>query len=104
VKHLSVLHLNSNNLTARQYAQKVDRFKYHRVVKLLRDLEIEEQNKAAVAPKITSQDNDDDDAQVDIDYNRMILMGLCLGLVIFIIDCCVRLSQSDGSDDTVVEL
>jgi len=40
---LSVLKvLNKNGLTARQYAQKVDRFKYHRVVKLLRELELEE--------------------------------------------------------------
>ena len=30
---------NRQGLTAREYAQKVDRFKYHRVVKLLRELE-----------------------------------------------------------------
>lgn len=30
---------NRQGLTAREYAQKVDRFKYHRVVRLLRDME-----------------------------------------------------------------
>ena len=30
---------NRQGLSAREYAQKVDRFKFHRVVKLLREME-----------------------------------------------------------------
>ena len=36
---LNVFTKNKQGLTARQYAQKVDRFKFHRVVKLLREME-----------------------------------------------------------------
>ena len=36
---MNVFIKNRQGLTAREYAQKVDRFKYHRVVKLLRELE-----------------------------------------------------------------
>ena len=36
---INVFVKNRQGLTAREYAQKVDRFKFHRVVKLLREME-----------------------------------------------------------------
>jgi hypothetical protein len=39
-KHdMSVFMKNSNRLTPREYAQRSDRFKFHRVIKYIRELE-----------------------------------------------------------------
>ena len=46
-------------MTARQYAQKMDRFKFHRVVKLLRELEQKEQNTAVIKEKIAEDVNEE---------------------------------------------
>ena len=44
-KHgMSVLMKNTNRLTPRQHAQRADRFKFHRVIKALREIEEKEQN------------------------------------------------------------
>ena len=42
--NMSVFVKNKNRLTPRQHAQRNDRFKFHRVIKLLRDLEEKESN------------------------------------------------------------
>jgi len=39
---MSVLVTNKHRLTPRQYAQRQDRFKFHRVIKILRELELKE--------------------------------------------------------------
>ena len=40
---MSVLVKNKQRLTPRQYAQRIDRFKFHRVIKYLRELEEKEE-------------------------------------------------------------
>ena len=42
-------------MTARQYAQKSDRFKFHRVVKLLRELEQKELDRVIVKEAINDE-------------------------------------------------
>jgi hypothetical protein len=41
---MSVLMKNTNRLTPRLHAQRADRFKFHRVIKALREIEEKEQN------------------------------------------------------------
>ena len=41
---MSVLVKNKQRLTPRQYAQRTDRFKFHRVIKVLREMEEREMN------------------------------------------------------------
>lgn len=41
---MSVLVKNKQRLTPRQYAQRTDRFKFHRVIKVLREMEEKEMN------------------------------------------------------------
>ena len=41
---MSVLVKNKQRLTPRQHAQRVDRFKFHRVIKVLRQMEEKEMN------------------------------------------------------------
>ena len=41
---MSVMVTNKHRLTPRMHAQRADRFKYHRVIKVLRELELREQN------------------------------------------------------------
>lgn len=56
-KHgMSVLMKNTNRLTPRQHAQRADRFKFHRVIKALREIEEKEQNITKIL--------DEDDAKV----------------------------------------
>jgi hypothetical protein len=60
------------------------------VVKLLRDLELEETNKAVTAPISALKTQ----SEPEINYNLMLLAGLALGLALFIIDSLGAVSEA----------
>lgn len=49
---INVFVKNRQGLSAREYAQKVDRFKFHRVVKLLREMEQKTLNSLVVKEEV----------------------------------------------------
>ena len=79
--------LNKTGFTARQYAQKVDRFKYHRVVKLLRELEQEELERTVLVDKKeeTTKDTKSIPEEKPINLNRALLMGPLIGMFLFLV-------------------
>ena len=53
---INVFIKNRQGLSAREYAQKVDRFKFHRVVKLLRQIEQKALESLMIREEVTKQE------------------------------------------------
>lgn len=101
---MSIFTKNRQGLTARQYAQKLDRFKFHRVVKLLRELEQREQNTAVIKEKIAEDVIEENiERQQGLAFalvqNRPLsfALSLLIGLVFFIFDVMVYRRNESSS-------
>jgi len=63
---INVFVKNRQGLTARQYAQKVDRFKFHRVVKLLRDMEQKTIESLVIKEEVERHVTEDKETKVEV--------------------------------------
>ncbi len=93
-------------MSAREYAQKVDRFKFHRVVKLLRQMEQKALDQLTLDEEVEKQDTlkqdlkEEEDASFveQLSENKVlsVILAAILGILLFFIEMVL---SSDTNDE-----